>query len=232
MKHEVKHELIWVHGWVLGPGMWRGVTRHLPRWNHQLPDLGFFSKSIPLKVPATPWVGIGHSLGFLWLLEEMRQGRLSTEHCLGLVSINGFSRFHRGSGLTHGVHPRILRGMEVRCREDPEALLHDFRQKAGLPMDLGPVPMATFDQERVLQGLHWLGSWDNQSILDQWNRPLLVLAGTADTIVSPSHTRELFAQHPKAMLCWLDNGGHMLPLTHPAWCLEHLLPFLERCMDL
>ncbi|MBF0137186.1 MAG: alpha/beta hydrolase [Magnetococcus sp. DMHC-1] len=223
----MKPELVWIHGWALGAGMWRGITRHLPHWSHQLPDLGFFAKPAPLKIPDAPWVGIGHSLGFLWLLEELRTSRLPMTHCQGLVSINGFSRFHRGPDCIHGVSPRILNSMAARCLENPENLLQEFRQNAGLPQDLGPVPMATLDRDQLSLGLQWLGTWDNRPLLATWNRPLLVLAGSADAIVTPEQTRDLFAHHPKAMLHWLDGGGHMLPLTRPAWCAEHLVRFLE-----
>ncbi|MBF0177757.1 MAG: hypothetical protein HQL63_13065 [Magnetococcales bacterium] len=224
----MKPELVWVHGWALGPGMWRGMTRRLPEWRHQLPDLGFFASPTPLHIPSTPWVGIGHSLGFLWLLEEMRQERLPMTHCLGLVSINGFTRFCRGDGLAHGVHPKILHGMASRCRTDPETLLRDFRQKAGLPMDLGPIPMAALDQNRLLLGLQWLEKWDNRDLLAGLTLPILALAGTDDAVVLPAHTRQLFADHEKMSCHWLENGHHMLPLLQPAWCVEKLEEFLKK----
>ncbi|MBF0426378.1 MAG: alpha/beta hydrolase [Magnetococcales bacterium] len=224
----MKPELIWVHGWALGPGLWRRVLRLLPGFNNQLVDLGFFSRGTPLVAPTTPWVGIGHSLGFLWLLEQCQRGTLPMERCLGLVSINGFARFSRAPDLASAVHPRILRAMAARCRDEPEALLQDFRQKAGMPADLGPVPLVGLDRERLLEGLRWLEGWDRRAWLARWDRPLLVLAGGADAIVSADHTRALFADHPVADRHWLAAGGHMLPLTHPAWCGEHLRVFLER----
>ena len=82
---------LFVHGWGCGPEIWNPLVQCLS----QSPDnrlsettclnLGFFG---PSEIPAGHFdLAVGHSFGFLWLLEQQQ---LTFDR---IVSINGFTRF-------------------------------------------------------------------------------------------------------------------------------------------
>ncbi|MEO5349836.1 MAG: hypothetical protein H7836_09330 [Magnetococcus sp. YQC-3] len=122
--------LLLVHGWGLGPGVWRGVRRLLPGWRCHVLDLGFFGTP-QLQVPAgVPLLAVGHSLGFLWLLHHLERAEWR-QACVGLVSIAGFSRFSRGDDFPSGVAPRVLARMRQRLPEDGSGVLQAFCRQGG-----------------------------------------------------------------------------------------------------
>ena len=123
--------LLLVHGWGLGPGLWHAVRRALPDWPCHALDLGFFGRpSGPVPVDR-PWLAVGHSMGFLWLLHHLEQAPWRAA-CVGLVSVAGFSRFGRGEQFPHGVAPRVLARMRQRLAHDASVLGPDA---AGFQVD-------------------------------------------------------------------------------------------------
>ncbi|MEO5349835.1 MAG: hypothetical protein H7836_09325 [Magnetococcus sp. YQC-3] len=71
------------------------------------------------------------------------------------------------------------------------------------------------DPAPLIEGLHWLESWDERPVLSNWHKPLRVLSSLDDQIVSPDMTRACFGDAK-----WLESGGHLLPLTKPEACAE------------
>ncbi len=206
------------------------MTRRLSGSRHHLIDLGFFGPAKAVLPQAVPWVGVGHSLGFLWLIRQLAVDPEHRKNCLGLVSVNGFARFTRGEGFSAGVSPRIPAAMRARCGTDPDGLLRDFRIKAGLPADLGPVAVPGMDRERLALGLDWLAEWDVRGFLAAWDRPLLALACDGDRVVTPAITRASFEATGR-QVHWYADSGHLLPLIRPAWCAERIAAFQQILMD-
>lgn len=206
-----------VHGWGFGPGFWRPLMACLPEWPVYRADLGFFGVA-SLVPPCQPYVAVGHSLGFLRLLHDLT----GNSHCLGLMGINGFSRFAQGPDFPHGVPPRLIQRMISRLEESPAQVVQEFRQRGGLT-----APSDQQGQTEVLrQGLHHLLTLDGRRALAGWSPPLLVLAARDDLIVPPPLTAAAFP--PPHGIYWSDTGGHLLPLTRAAWCGERLIEWVDN----
>ena len=214
--------LLFVHGWGFGPGMWRSVLHALPGWRHHTLDLGFFGTEKTQIQSDSPVIGVGHSLGFLWLLHHMGQTSWGAS-CVGLVSIAGFSRFSRGENFPHGMALSVLQRMMRRLPQQPDTVLTEFRQRGGWRGRVAHCAGA--DVTRLSQGLAWLQRWDERAVLATWERPLVALAAEQDKIVPPALTTACF---PPAALHWLKEGGHLLPLTHPEVCAQTIRMFGER----
>ena len=201
--------LLLVHGWGLGPGLWHGVRRALPEYTCHSLDLGFFGKP-RLQVPhQQPVLAVGHSLGFLWLLHHLPHAPWR-EQCVGLVSIAGFSRFSRAADFANGVPARLLDRMAHRLPNDASGVLRDFCQRGGGVPTVHP-PLA--DTAALLQGLRGLRAWDGRAELAAWTGPLYSLAAKDDLIVPAALTAHCFATTQ-----WLEEGGHLLPLSQAAAC--------------
>ena len=210
--------LLLVHGWGFGPGVWHSLRRRMAGWEILRADLGFYGpESIP-DIPADrSFIGIGHSTGVMWLLRFFAgDARLQ-----GLVSINGFARFARAPGYP-GVNPRLIKAMAARLDTEAPEVLTEFGRLAGLN-GLQAHDMENLRPRRLAEGLGWLRDWDERPALEGLAPPRLVLAGEEDAVVTPAMTRAQFGEEA----VWCPDGGHMLPLTHPDWCGERLLPTLE-----
>lgn len=213
--------LLLVHGWGLGPGLWRPLIRALPDASCHTLDLGFFGKPRLLVPTHRPLLAVGHSLGFLWLLHHLEQAPWR-DLCVGLVSIAGFSRFSRSSQFPEGRDPRFLARMRQRLPMDTTGVLKAFCQQSGwsasaLPTVANPTPL--------LEGLDWLEAWDGRAALAAWKGTLYSLAAQDDQIVPPALTTACFAQKN---IRWLQEGGHLLPLTRPLECAEYVRQSLQE----
>ena len=206
--------LLLVHGWGLGPGLWRSVIQALPGWPYLALDLGFFGPA-HIQIPSgRPFLAIGHSLGFLWILQHLDH-IVGREQCLGLLSISGFSRFCRGPDFPNGMAPRIVLRMKQRFPNEAEQVLTEFRHRSGWQGNPGRSPLHHSDL--LVQGLEWLQHWDGRAALQAWHGPLCALAAKDDLIVPIALTSSCFAADT---LHWQQEGGHLLPLTRHEACVE------------
>lgn len=197
--------LAFLHGWGFDAAFWDGVRAALAPAATVAWDRGYLGE--PRHEPvAPPFVAVGHSLGALLLAAEPPAG------CAGLIAINGFDRF-AGDGR---VAPRLLARMRARFADAPGAVLDDFRLRVGGDRHRGPI-----DAGRLGRDLDRLATLDARGGTPPW----LVLHGGGDPIL-PAALRD--AAFPGAGRATLAGGGHLLPLTHPAWCAGHIRAVLDR----
>jgi len=209
--------IVFVHGWGFDATVWDPIRSHLPEITTMTIDLGFCGaeESMP-SLPPGDIMAIGHSLGFLWLLKNKPFGWDK------LVSINGFSKFLAADDFPSGLDARILKAMIEQCQKDAPAVLADFFKTCGLNESV-----ATLNQERLTQGLEWLRDWDMRNALSENKTPLLALAGASDPITPSSLTEASFTGLKDSQLAWHDDG-HLLPLSAPVWCADHIRNFIHQ----
>lgn len=193
--------ILLVHGWGFDATVWDGVRAALPAGLAvEALDLGFFGA--PTTVPDGITLAVGHSLGALWLL---RQG------IAPVLVVNGFPRFTAAPDFPQGVAPRMVERMARRLADAPAEVVDAFRDRCAA----GPAA-ATPDVERLAWGLDLLLSADARPAA-----PLRAIAGRQDPIVPPPMTQAAFGD----AVTWID-GGHLLPLTHPAPLAQAILETL------
>ena len=219
---------VFVHGWAFGPEFWQPVLAQLDWADAVTLDLGFL-KPEANGVPKTltldevcqrqqPILGIGHSLGFMWLMMQRRQGVWPARS--QFAGINTFACFTSRENFSEGVAPRIVQRMIRGLGQEPAAVVNDFRQRCGA----SPVPAEHCQPEELVSGLDILRTEDVRADLP--SAPLDMLAGRQDEIASPSMTEACFpaSTHIK----WVENGGHLLPQTHPVECARFLETLRNR----
>ena len=167
-------------------------------------DLGYFGAPNQPALPSgRPILAVGHSFGVLWLLQET-----NLRHD-AIIAINGFTCFAQHRDFPAGIAPRILARMRKRITSDAAGVVANFRARCGVT---GPLP-AEPNTQKLVEGLEALQNRDM--------RPAKVtacLCGAGDELVSQAMSRACF---PGEKIYW-HEGGHMLPLTAPAWCAERL----------
>lgn len=211
--------LVFAHGWGFDGRFWDAVRVRLRAWPQRVLERGYFaSRPMPEEaLPEGPLVAIGHSFGYLHLLERLARRR--TQPC-AWVSINGFARFGAGDDFPHGVDPRILRRMLSRLSASPAAVVDEFRRRCGSPPAAGaPCLSALAHDLRAMQALDLRDHVRGRAV------PMLVLAGTADPVVPVRMAAQAL---PACGIEWLRDGGHLLPLEAPDWCAARIAGFLTR----
>ncbi len=219
--------LLFVHGWAFAPSLWELVAARLsdsgPGAGFWLDfaDLGFFG---PRRVPDAarsggPPLVVAHSMGLAWALAHIPRP------WAGAVAVNAFARFTRAEDYSHGVPTRVLRRMLDRFVEEPGTVVRDFRTRCGAT---GPVPLHSSgraDADSLGEALAWLAACDEREALAGLGCPLLALAGAMDPIVPEAMSRHAFAGYP---LHLVEDGGHLLPLSHPGRVADLVHNLAER----
>ncbi|HXG78730.1 MAG TPA: hypothetical protein VNJ31_05255 [Methyloceanibacter sp.] len=197
-----------VHGWGFHAGIWSDVVRHLDGATVTLVDLGFISGG---PKGATVWpsdaIAIGHSLGLLWLLKQ------GGKRFRALVSMQGFDCF------SCHVAPSRLQALKRGLEREPHATLLAFWRSCGAA---GFALPEALNVARLGQGLDWLMHWDARKAKDELTCPVLALASRDDVIVPPPVSEAIWQDRG---IVWSEDGGHVLPLSHPQWCARHVLKF-------
>lgn len=204
-------KLVFVHGWGCHAGVWSELVTRLPAHEPVLIDLGFV-RGGPKGASAMPEdsLCIGHSFGVIWLLKH------GPRRMKGLVSIAGFDAFGRY------VPEEVIPSMREGLIRDPHAQMRQFWQMCGYGEGPGP----GIDTGALRAGLDWLGAWDESERARNLDAPIMALAARDDPIVRPPMTEGSWG-NGKADLRWLEQGGHMLPLTHPDWCAGQISEFID-----
>ncbi|MBB2201696.1 alpha/beta fold hydrolase [Gluconacetobacter tumulisoli] len=212
---------MFVHGWGFTPDFWAPVRSALDRTDGIDLDFGFFGPERMTARPSRPFVAVGHSLGALWLLRRRPEG------CAGMVLINGFARFSAAVDFPAGVPPRVVGRMIQGLDQNADDVVLTFRRRAGIAADLpGPA-----QAERLAAGLAILRDEDARPALadaaiGRTMPPLAILAGGNDPIVTAEMTRACFST--RVPIEWVAEGGHLLPLTHPAICAAAISGMTRR----
>lgn len=198
-------KLVFVHGWGFDESVWNLMTPEFQEHDCYQVNLGFIGEE-KLNVPPEKFIGIGHSLGGLWLLKHY------PEQMNGFVSIASFNCFYE-----HIPH-QILNKMQRNMLLDMNAQLQEFWHHAGLDHPEGFKNINAF---KMIEGLIWLSQW--KAAIPE-NLPVKVLASRDDQIVPESMSEAVWKNHN---IEWSEDGGHILPLTKPEWCIEKMKDFID-----
>jgi pimeloyl-[acyl-carrier protein] methyl ester esterase len=198
-------DIVFVHGWGSGTFIWEPIIKEFPKHDCHTVNLGFLGEE-DLSVPKGKFIGIGHSLGGLWLLKHY------PDQMVGFISIGSFNCFYKH------IPQQFLSKMKKNVARDVTAQLKDFWNHAGLDQ---PTGFMNLKPVRLIEGLTWLSKW--QADIPQ-SLPVKVLASYDDHIVPKEMTKDIWKNYD---IKWIEKGGHMLPLTQSEWCIEEIKSFIN-----
>ncbi|WP_374410268.1 alpha/beta fold hydrolase [Novosphingobium colocasiae] len=199
--------LLFLHGWGFDRHLWDALRPLLPQGDHAVDDRGYFCAQHRPEITA-PCLAVTHSFGTMRLLDDPPAG------LVGLVAINGFSRFAR-SEAGPGVPRRVIAQMLAGFDADPARVLRQFRAGCGVADAFPAIDAAMLRDDLVML---------RDGTAPTATVPVLSLEGGRDHLLDPDTRAAQFLgtglerrEHPDA--------GHMLPLTHPAWCAQQIGAF-------
>jgi len=199
---------VFVHGWAMSSDMWAGIYDAFQN-NTQL-DLGFVGERYHADIMNTEKaIFVTHSLGTLYAL------RHHVDQMSALISINGFPSFKNFADV------RTLRKMKAQLARDPISQRQDFWNNCGLAGE----PEGQANIARLEEGLDWLQEWDETTALQNLRVPVLSLAGAQDRITPIDAIKDVWANFELKVA---EDGAHVLPVTHPAWCIEKIRTFIRE----
>lgn len=205
----MKPRITLVHGWGYDATLWRDVVPLLADLDVEVADLGFFGPpALPARCDA-PRIAVGHSLGALWWLAstDLPWHRL--------VAINGFPRFTAAADFPHGVAPRVLERMRKRFVAAPADVLGEFQKNCG-----GAGPTLPSDTAPLSAGLATLADLDGRAAWAAHADKIFLLAARRDAIVPTALSAAAGSALGAGHLRWVEDGGHLLPLSHARECAE------------
>ena len=203
-------DFIFVHGWGMDSGIWEEVAAGFPDARKHYVDLGFIGnkscESVPdFKAP----IYVTHSLGTAWALKHHGQDMQA------LIAINGFVCFQNFAD------ERTLKTMQRRIQRSPEIQMEEFWRSCGFKNNLDQ----SLNKDRLHQGLEWLKDWDVSNILASLDIPVLSLSGGHDAILPLAQMKQEWVAHDIKIV---EEGGHILPLSHASWCIEQIEGFVSE----
>ena len=187
--------VVFAHGWGFDRSLWAETIKVFKIKNYLLPDFGYTGKRHVSNIcQIEPTIGIGHSLGFAWLLKNL-------QNPLCLISISGFDCFYR-------IHDRkTIENMRTNLKRNTLAQMVAFHKKAGSRLMRFP----HFEEIYLIEGISYLLSWDFKEKLNNSAMPIHAIASENDKIVPLGHTKRIFQN---ARLRIIETGDHVIPTNN------------------
>lgn len=188
-------KIVFAHGWGFDKTLWVDTIKRLKINDYNLLDFGYTGNRDVVSICQTePLIGIGHSLGFAWLLQNL-------ENPVCLISISGFDCFFRIWD------SRAIEKMRRNLIRNKQAQMRAFHKKAGTKLTSLP----SFEEKYLIEGLDNLQTWDFNHRLKTLNIPIFAIASQNDKIVPISHSKRIFEN---CILKIIPSGDHIIPINN------------------
>lgn len=206
--------LVFIHGWAFDKNLWNAVSAALPDMPSIRVELGFLGAPQEIPEMTSEDILIGHSLGFQWGIAHYQGWKK-------WIAINSFARFAGSVEEGYCVPISALRALKQNLLRDAHRTITAFRKNIGCRDKVSDV-----DEARLQEGLDWLQGLDVAYDLAHMSADGLVLASGKDPLVPLSASEFLASRKPAAQISMREEGGHLLPVTDPLWCAEHIRKFI------
>lgn len=197
-----------------------GIMIHSPQgWEHHSADT---LHSLVLAHADAPWLGIGHSLGVVRLLNT------SVRWCT-MVSLHGFAQLAAMQPGQPGVAPRVLARMLSKAKTNLPQVLGDFHRACSHTPE-----WTTLNAPALLADLQWMQEANLEAELGNvLNTPaktssqVLALYSPHDAIVPAALAQNCFVQGPRCTLLAVDAAHGELGHSAARYT-DLLLPVLRN----
>ena len=195
--------VVFAHGWGFDKTLWVDTIKRFNFNDYHLLDFGYTGNRDIVSICQTePVIGIGHSLGFAWLLQNL-------ENPICLISISGFDCFFKI------YDSRDIEKMRRNLIRNKEAQMRAFHKKAGLNFHM----YSRFDEQSLLEGLDNLSHWNYKQTLDNVDIPVFAISSEDDRIIPVNKAKEIFRDFNLQIVA---TGKHVIPINNRTVYLDSL----------
>ena len=128
--------VVFAHGWGFDKTLWVDTIKRFKFNDYYLLDFGYTGNRDIVSICQTePLIGIGHSLGFAWLLQNL-------ENPVCLISISGFDCFFKI------YDSRDIEKMRRNLIRNKQAQMRAFHKRAGTKLTNLP----SFEEQYLIEG--------------------------------------------------------------------------------
>lgn len=209
------------HGWGFDRSMWEPWLQSGPDFDFLIPDRGYFGNPVEPDISYAK-IAVSHSLGLHFLPDELFP-KLNL-----LVIISGFQEFHPNTPIERTFSQRIVRHMLKNLIDDTNTVLKGFYKNCYFPA--APDSQINHQPETSLlnRDLEMLDRHKmNIETLRKAAR-IVIIHGMKDAIVPHNKAYQLQYSLPGSEIITAEDGGHMIPVTHREWCVNHIKGIMEQ----
>jgi hypothetical protein len=213
----MKKAFIFCHGWGFSPSFWKNIAPYFQNCLISFWDLGYFSEMPvqPVLDPSYEWWGVGHSLGFSYLVRSS----------LALKGIIGLQTFLKSPFLTEKLLQGYLKKTIQAFEEDPLATLRQFYKRCGMEEEISHLKLP--QKERLFDDLLLLGTLDTENLFREKTLPCTILASQEDPIIPLAVISKNFAQFPHVRMAINQKAHHNLGYHEALWTYQHIRDFVK-----
>ena len=195
-------QIVFAHGWGFDKNIWNKMNdKVFDSYEIYQIDFGYTGDlNCDLNKIQDGAVCIGHSIGFLWLLKNVKNPS-------ALISISGFSCFY------NFIEKNIIKKMKRNIEKKTKAQMRNFYRMSGNKEKKLP----NFNKKFLLDGLDWLLNWDETKTLEQIKCPIFPISSIDDKIVPIEVSKQIWKKYE---LNLTSAGGHLLPINESKFCLK------------
>ncbi|MEX0773328.1 MAG: alpha/beta hydrolase [Balneolales bacterium] len=216
-----KNPILLQHGWGYDSGMWDDWIKLNPDIHFTTSDRGYFGKPVRIAEQQAE-AAVAHSLG-LHLLPEEIFPKLKL-----LVIVSGFQEFHPNTPIERTFSQRIVRHMLKNVKSDAGPVLKQFHHNSYLPAKMDAESWQEADIDLLHKDLELLDHHKMDIEMLRLAGKIVILHGMKDGIVPHNKAYQLQYSLPQSEIHTVEEGGHMIPVTHKEWCLNHIKATLTQ----
>ena len=208
---------IFCHGWSYDPTFWDNLKPYFEDRPCIFWDLGYFGPSdlpMPTLSSSIQWVGIGHSIGFLKLLNTQFPW-------YRLIGLQGFLNFQGSSPSLKRKRYRDFLKLQNSFEEDAMKTLSEFHEICGNNDMQSSYP--TMNRANLSNDLALLSTVH----LMKEDIPCLILGSEDDLIVTKDLINDNFGQHKQAQIVMHNKGSHTLGFSEPTFVRNAIFDFFD-----
>lgn len=215
----MKIGFVFCHGWGFNKDFWRNLKPYFQIYPCYYMDLGYFNNPIEIRqenLTSLKWIGIGHSLGFIKLLE-------SNVQFSALIGLQAFTNFLGSGPELVKIRTQELNKIINNFNLQPLATLENFYNDCGL--EFRKEQFKFINYERLITDLEKLKLNYNHLI---YSIPLLVIGSKDDKIVPESLIKANFIKNKNTELIIHNKGRHLLGLNEADLIYENIMHFISK----
>ncbi|MCU7805482.1 MAG: hypothetical protein KZQ96_20015 [Candidatus Thiodiazotropha sp. (ex Lucinoma borealis)] len=210
------------HGWCFDISIWDDVIPLLKTNTCEAVDFGYFcSPHLPIISGETPLIGVGHSLGYIWLL---KQRIYQIDAIINISSVPCFTDSRCGYTVIH--QPGVKKAYE-QLSNSPALFVKWFWRKCGASREMLENIPNCIDKNALLSGLQDIAGCSVENATKQKNIPVKVIGAKNDRVVNAMTMTRFFKNNPLVDISINESGGHLLPLLQPKWCASKINEQIE-----
>ena len=197
--------IIFAHGWGFDKNFWTDTINEFCIERYYLLDFGYTGqRNIPVISQSLPLIGVGHSLGFAWLLKNLRNPTC-------LISVSGFDCFYN----IH--HRKSIEKMRMNIQRNKLAQMRAFHKMAGTKS----FTCQNYEERFLMEGIDNLLTWNYRERLNSLTVPVFAIASENDKIIPVNTAKNIFQN---CNLKITSGGNHVIPENNRS----EYLKFMEK----